>query len=145
MKSAHADLAGGGRGGAAAQHIAHAQQQLARIEGLGEIVVDAGLQTFDALLGLGAGGQHQDGHLALGAQRAGEVDARLLRHHHVENEKVEGEAAHGGARRGGIDGGGDAEAVVVEIAGEQVADTAVVVHDEDMRRVVVRDRWRDGP
>ena len=35
----------------------------------------------------------------LGSQRLGEVDAGLLRHHHVENEQVEGEAAHGGARR----------------------------------------------
>ena len=27
-------------------------------------------------------------------QRAGEVEAGLPRHHHVENEQVEGEAAH---------------------------------------------------
>ena len=70
-------------------------------------------------------------------QRAGEVDAGLLRHHHVEDEQVEGEAAHGGARARGIHRGGHAEAVVLQIAREQVADAAVVVDHQDMRRVVV--------
>src|SRR5207249_9088899 len=42
-----------------------------------------------------------------------------------------------GAGAGGIDRRRHAEAVVVEIAGEQVADAAVVIDDENMRRVVV--------
>ena len=65
-------------------------------------------------------------------ERAGEVEAGFMRHHHVENEQIEGEAAHGGARGGRIDGRGHAEAVLLQIAGEQVADAAVVVDDEDM-------------
>ena len=59
---AHADLfarAGGAR--RAAQDVAQAQQQFARLEGLGQVVVDAGFETFDAVLGLGACGQHADG------------------------------------------------------------------------------------
>ena len=43
-----------------AQDVAQAQQQLARLERLGQVVVDAGLETFDAVLGLGARREHAD-------------------------------------------------------------------------------------
>src|SRR5665213_1489969 len=39
---AHAHLAGGGRIGSAAKHVADPEQQLSGIEGFGEIIVDAG-------------------------------------------------------------------------------------------------------
>ena len=48
---------------AAAQHALDAQQQLARLERLGEIVVDALLEAGDAVLGIAHGGQHQDRHV----------------------------------------------------------------------------------
>jgi hypothetical protein len=79
-----------GAGAPRRQNVGHAQQKLARVERLGEVIVDAGLQPLDALLGLGARGKHEDRHLRGAAQRAGEIDARLLRHHHVEDEQVEG-------------------------------------------------------
>ena len=148
---AHAHLAGRRRRIAAAEHVADAEQKLARVEGLGEIIVDAGLEPLDTLIGLGARGEHKDRHLRGGAQRAREVDAGFLRHHHVEDEQVEGEPAHGRARGRGIHGGRDAKAMILEVAREQVADTAIIVNDEDVGRAVVRaaaamrlDRRRHG-
>ena len=44
---AHAHLAGRWRRAAAPQHVADAQQKLARLERLGEIIVDAGLQPLE--------------------------------------------------------------------------------------------------
>src|SRR5215510_8776064 len=42
------------------------------------------------------------------------------------------------ARARGVDRGRHAEAMLVKIAGEQVADAAIVVDDQNMRRVIVR-------
>ena len=61
-----------------------------------------------------------------------------MRHHHVEDEQVERKAAHGRPRRRRVDGGGNTEAMLLQIAGEQVADAAVVVDNQNMRTIVVR-------
>ena len=60
----------------AAQQRAHAGDQLARAERLGQVVVGAQLQADDAVELLGARGQHQD---RQGAQRVG-ADWRHCRH-----------------------------------------------------------------
>ena len=44
----------------------------------------------------------------------------------------------------GVHRGRDAEAMVLEIAREQIADAAIVVDDEDVGRVVFRPRPRCG-
>ena len=67
---------------------------------------------------------------------AGKIEAAFAGHHDVEDDHVEGEAAHGRARACRIDGGADPEALVEQIAGQQVADALVVVDDQDMRGVV---------
>src|SRR5262249_37714113 len=54
----------------AAQHGLHARRQLARIEGLGDVVVRAQLQARHAVLGLVARGEHDDRHVALLAELA---------------------------------------------------------------------------
>ena len=82
----------------AAQDVLQPQQQLARLEGLGDIVVDAGLQALDAVLGLGPGGQHADRNVGDRLEVAGKLEAALARHHDVEDDDVEGQAAHGRAR-----------------------------------------------
>ena len=50
--------------------------------------------------------------------------------------KIEGEAAHGRARARRIGGGADAEAVLEQVARQQIADALVVVDDQDVRGVV---------
>ncbi len=68
--------------------------------------------------------------------RAGEIEAVLARHHHVENEQIEAQAGELGARVGRGLGGGDAIAFAEQEARQQVANAAVVVDDQQMRRVV---------
>ncbi len=75
--------------------------------------------------------------MAVLAQRLGEVDARLLRHHHVENEQIEGQAAHGRAGALSVDGGRHPVAVIVEIARQEIAYAAVIVHHKNVGRVIV--------
>ena len=58
------------------------------LERLDEVVVGAAVEALDAVLGLGARGQDQDRHVALGAQRAADLDA------------VEARAGRGRARPG---------------------------------------------
>ena len=75
-----------------AQDGGDAQQQLARLERLGQIVVGARLQARDPVLRRAARGQQQDRHLALAAQLLGQRQAVLARHHDVEHDQVEGHA-----------------------------------------------------
>ncbi len=120
----------------AAQDAGDAQRELARLERLRHIVVRAQLEAGDAAVGLGFRGQHQDRHRRSLAQRFRELEAGLARHHHVEYEQIEREASKLGARIRRIVGRGDAIALAVQEAREQVADATVVVDHEQMRRIV---------
>src|SRR3954454_22589704 len=69
------EVAGHQRGGAArraaAQQRAQAGKELLALEGLDEVVVGARVQALDARLQGVAGGEHEDRHVAVGAQAAG--------------------------------------------------------------------------
>ena len=88
----------------ALQDVGDAQQQLARLEGLGEVVVGADFQSADAVRHLGARGEHEDRNRRGLLQRLGEFEAAFARHHHVDDQQVEGDARELAARLGG--GGG---------------------------------------
>ena len=81
-------------------------------------------------------GQQADRDVGDRLEVAGQVEPALAGHHHVEDDDVEGEAAHGGARARGVGGGGDAEAVLEQVARQQIADALIVVDDQDVRGVV---------
>ena len=132
----HAAVALRRRRAGAPQHRADAQQQLARFERLGEIIVDADLQPAHAIGRLGARGQHDDRHVGALAQAFGEGEAVFARHHHVEDDEVEGEVGEKAARLGGRGGDGDAMAVLRKIGRQQVAQAAVVVDHQHMGGVV---------
>ena len=51
----------------------------------------------------------------------------------VEYQKIEGDAIELAARFGGVAGGGDAKALVGEIAAQQVPQPRIVVDDQEMR------------
>jgi hypothetical protein len=77
--------------GAAAQHGVDAGQQLARVEGLGQVVVGAHFQADDAVHVLDLGGQHDDGRaVAGGAQAAADGQAVLAGQHQVQHDQVDG-------------------------------------------------------
>ena len=122
---------------AAAQDIVDAQDQLARIERLRQIVVGARLEPGNAALRLRKRRQHEDGQTSLGAQRSRQVDAVLTRHHDVEHDEVELQAGEPAPRFGRGAGDGDAKAVLGKILLQQIADAGVVVDHQEVRGVVV--------
>jgi hypothetical protein len=118
------------------QDVAQPQEELARLERLGEVILHACLEALDAVLGLGAGGQHADRDAARDLQLACELQPGLAGHHHVEQHDIEGEPAQSSACIDRVGGRRHAKAVLVKIAGEEIPDLLVVVDDEDVRGVV---------
>ena len=70
------------------------------------------------------------------ADRLDQIKAALARHHHVENEQIEMQTDALRPRVRGAFRDGDAIAFALQEARQQTADAAVVVDDEQMRRVV---------
>lgn len=93
---------GGGLPGHAAEEALETDEKDVEVEGLGEVVVGAGLDAFEDLFRAGAGGEHEDGDEALGvAEGASDGEAVGAGEHAVEQD--------GG---GGVwPGGGDGEEV----------------------------------
>ena len=110
--------------------------KFARLERLGEIIVGAHFQALDAALGRIARRQHQDRYVGVAADRLGEIETGLTRHHHVENKQIETQADQLGARVGRGLGRADAIALAGEEARQQVTDAAVVIDYQQMRRIV---------
>ena len=105
--------------------------------GLAQIVVGAGLEAPDPILGRAARGQQQDRHLALAAQLLGQRQAVLARHHDVEHHEVEGHALGARLGLGGIGGGGHEIAVLHQVAVQQLAQPGIVVDHQDVRCLFV--------
>ncbi len=72
-----------------AQQGVDAGQQLPGVKRLGEVVVGPRVQTGDAVLQAGAGGEHQNGGAQMpGAYLPGHGVAVQAGHHHVQNQQV---------------------------------------------------------
>ena len=69
------------------------------------------------------------------AQPSADRQAVLARHHHVEHHKIELPHLHRGVHRHGIGGRGRAQAVLFEIFHQGIADLAMIIDDQDMRRL----------
>jgi hypothetical protein len=114
-----------------AQESAYACDQLARAEGLDEIVVPADLETVDAFL-LGAlRGQHDDGDVGGVTDPPTDFFTGDLRQVQIENDQVEALA------RGSVEGGlpvsdrGHPVALALEVRGHGIADGALVLDEQD--------------
>ena len=123
----------GGSGAApAAQHRVDARDQLARVEGLGQVVVRAHLQADDAVDVLALGGEHDDGHGVLrAAQAPADRQAVFAGEHQVEHQQIDALArkllVHARRVRDGV----HREPLLGEIALQQVAQPQIVVDDQD--------------
>jgi hypothetical protein len=86
--SSRPDASAGLRCTAAAQHGLQAGHQLARLEGLGQVVVGAEFQAHHAVHHLAARGEHDDGQVAAAPDGAAQLEAVHLGQHHVEDGGV---------------------------------------------------------
>ena len=111
----------------AAQQRAHAREQLARAEGLGEVIVGAQLQAHYAVRLLGAAGQHQDRDAGLVAQSARDVHAVLALEAHVEDHRVHHLASHRRGELRAVRDRRDADVVFLQVFGDESAHCRVVV------------------
>ena len=110
-----------------------AGHEFARVEGLGQIVVGAEFEADDAIDLVALGCQHDDRGLVLGAAQApADGKAVLARQHEVEHDEVVELARQRLVHRfGAVDGLG-CEALLREVALEELAQAQVVVDDENL-------------
>ena len=130
MRSADLERGGAARRTAAQQGPDPGQQLLA-LEGLDEVVVGAAVEAGHPVLGLGAGGQHQDRDVAVAAQAAADLDAVHPRQPEVEHDQVRNEAGGDVERLDSVGRGAYFVALVAERAAQDVGDVDVVLDDQD--------------
>ena len=116
--------------GAAAQDGADARQQLARLEGLGQVVVGAELEADDAVGVLAERAEHDHRH-ARRREPPAEREAVLARQHQVEHDERRPLRRERAIHRHAVAGLGDPEAVLREERAGQLPDLGVVVDDQD--------------
>ncbi len=117
------------------EHGAHTGDQLARIERLAEIVVGADLETDDAVHVLFQRGEQDDRHVRpLRPQVPAHIEARAIRQHHVENDQVDLMGRELIAQLPAVRGKQHAEALALDVAGQELANFRIVVDDENAWR-----------
>ena len=129
----------------AAHHGLHARQKLARLKGLGQVIVGAHFQAQDAIHRIAARGEHEDGDgLACGAQAPAQRQAILARHHDVEHQHVEALARQQPGGAGRIAHRTHLQALLAQIALQQGAQFGLVVGDQDAGGVTHGAGWVQG-
>ena len=128
----------------APQQRADPREQLLALERLRQVVVGAGVEAADAVLGLGASGQHQDRHVALRAQAAADLDAVEAGQAEVEHDEVRDEAGGDVERLDAVGRGAHLVALVAQRAAQDVGDLLVVLDDEDAAAAGRRSRLSIG-
>jgi hypothetical protein len=122
--------------GAAAQDRLDAAEELAWIEGLGDIVIRAELEPHDAVDILATGGEHDDRYLRARAQLAAQRQAVFARQHQVEHQQVNMRALHDAAHFPAVGHRGGAKLVLLQILRQQAPDLTVIVHNQQVRALV---------
>ena len=119
-------------GGAAAQDGAQAGQQLARVEGLGQVVVGADFEAHDAVGLLAPCRQHQDRHVGAGANRPAELEAVAIGQHEVQDHRVV--AALKGGRETGLGALPmlEGQAGAAEIGRDHLGERAVILDHQQV-------------
>src|SRR5579859_5368375 len=119
------------------EHSVDAGQHLAHRERLGDVVVGAKLEADD-LVDLGVlGGDYDDRHPAVLAQRAAEVEAAHTGQHQVEQDQVRPRGPGGAQARRAVAGLLHGEAGGREVVLEHLANPLVVLHHQHAAGVAV--------
>ncbi len=116
----------------AAQHGAHASQQLAIAEGLGDVVIGRHLEPHHAVCLVAPGRHDDDGDVGLLAQLASQLHAVLSAQPQVEQHQVDGVLPQDPVHVRAAVRGRDAKFALEEISADQVPHERVVIDDEDV-------------
>mmetsp|Transcript_10445 Transcript_10445/g.42618 ORF Transcript_10445/g.42618 Transcript_10445/m.42618 type:complete len:696 (-) Transcript_10445:2300-4387(-) len=132
-----------------AQQGLDAGLQLARLEGLGEVVVGTQFQAEDAIHGLAARRQHQHRLMAparVAAQPAAEVQAVAVGQHQVQHDQFEAALGQCLAGLGQAAGRVDLEAGGLEVVTHHAGQAGVVVNQQESGATHHRNKGRGrGP
>ena len=126
-------VAGGccGLGGAAPQQGPDPGEQFGEPEGLGDVVVGAGVEADDGVHLVGARGQDEDRHgVALGAQPAGDLQAVHAGQPQVEDDQVDAALQSGVERGGAVLAHLDLVTLPAQGAGQRLRDGRVVLGEQ---------------
>jgi len=137
-KVAHDDL-GRAEFPGSAQQSAEPGEQLAKLEGLREVVVSARIESSDAVLDSITGGKHEHGHaLAESANGAADVKTILAGNHDVQDDEVV--IVDFNLIQGFRAGGGDihGEGLLLQTAGNETHDTRIVFDEEQPHASIIR-------
>ncbi|GMA38980.1 hypothetical protein GCM10025883_10250 [Mobilicoccus caccae] len=115
---------------AAAESGTDARDEFLGFEGFADVVVGAGFEADDDVDGVGACGEHDDGHGALAAEAFAHVDAVHAGEHHVEEDEVGAGLSEDSEDFGSVGDVVDVEAFVAQDDTEHLREGQVVVDDE---------------
>ena len=110
---------------------ADARQQFGPLEGLDQVVVGAGVEAGDPVLGVGPGGQHQDRHLRVLAQLGAHLEAVHSGQSQVEHDQVGHELGGDLQPLRAVTARPDFIALGTQCPPEHVNDVVVVLDDQD--------------
>ena len=108
--------------------------ELGEIDRLGDVVVGAGVQTFDLVLGRVERRLHDhgnEGKIFVGLQSSDDFHAVHLRHHHVEEDEIGADVLHLLQRRLSVVGSIHFVAARLESGAEELDVVLVIVYDQD--------------
>ena len=114
-----------------AQDGAQSRQQLARLEGLGKIVVRTEFETHDTIQRIAARREHEHRHVGLRAQAAAQIEAIGIRQHEIEDHRVEGfrcDQLHGTRAGAGARG---AKARLAQVVGDHRGEAGIIFDEQD--------------
>src|SRR4029079_8883674 len=125
------------RGGvlAAPQDRLDARDQLAAAEGFGQVIVGPPFQADHAIDLVTLGGEHDDWDAGLSPDAPAQRQPVLTRQHEVEEDEVDPAVGHGFPHAAAVRRDADPEAFLGQSAGNQIANLAMIIDDQDVRRV----------
>ncbi len=113
------------------QYRTQPQQQLARVERLGHVVIGAHFQAEDAVGRAATRGQHDHRQGGLLAQLLAQRQPILAGQHQVQHHRVEGPGSQCRAHAITVAGDDGLQALLAQVLGEQGADLRIVIDDQD--------------
>ena len=106
-------------------------QQLLALEGLDQVIIGTAVEAGDAVLGLGAGGQHQNRYVAIGAKLLADLDTVEPRQAEIEDDKVWDEAGGDVERIYSVRRGPHLIALIAQRAAQDIGDVGVILDHEN--------------